>query len=366
MKALTAGGPDRRKVVALILLVSGSIVLAWFLGILTPASAQEETKSTGRLVIVPTSPAVGDALEVLAVDVKPSDVELVFEFNDHFVPEAVSCDDAATQTTAPTLAPAWIPLAACTAGEGSVRLLEASTESVIAEATVTISETGGGARPRQQGCGLIYEQPCPPAPSISVGFSPNTPSDNYNISISWGGTGYNEYRVSGDFGSFTTESTSDSYRRPCERSYNIGVSGYGNSLHFAPLWSPSSSKTITTPDCPDPVITEPGAVTSFTLNAGDGKLTASWRTPTSNGGSAITLPAVSLIALAVTDSLTAAAQEGDPPGEPTDPTGAIAWNVPAWFSVTGYRILRGDTAIHEDGGFEPLLDDTDAVDGPLS
>ena len=62
-------------------------------------------------------------------------------------------------------------------------------------------------------------------------------------------------------------------------------------------------------------------------------------------------------------------QEGDPPDKPTGLTGTIAhdqviliWDDPDDETDTSYQILRRDTAIHEIGRFEPLMDDTGNTD----
>ena len=177
----------------------------------------------------------------------------------------------------PTPAPAWIPLEACTTGEGRIRLLEAATETVIAETTITIAAAGDGVssqtgntaegasgqaedeaiEPQQQGCGLIYELPCPPAPSIGYTTSPSAPSANYSITVRWGVNGCDEYKVSGGLGSYQGSSTSKTYsNRPCERSYNVSAQSHGDSENYAPVWSNSSSRTVTTPQCPETPPTE--------------------------------------------------------------------------------------------------------------
>ncbi len=234
-----------------ILLVFSAVAgLSLLLGGDMVGAQTEEVETTGNLVIVPSSLGVGDAIEVVAFDVKPSNVLVAFRFDEHFVPAGESCDDAESRTTSLTPAPAWIPLKACSTGEGRVQLLDQDTQNVIAEATATIAEAGGAAEPRQQGCGLMFDQPCPPAPSVSHTNSPTTPSQNYTITVSWGGTGYDEYKVSGDLGSYTGDSTSKGYYRPCAQSYNISVQGHGDNVHYAPVWSPSTSSIVKTGDCP--------------------------------------------------------------------------------------------------------------------
>lgn len=173
-----------------ILLVFFAVVgLSLLLGEDMVGAQTEEVETMGNLVIVPSRVGVGDAIEVVAFDVKPSNVLVAFQFDEHFVPASESCDDAESQTTSLTPAPAWIPLKACSTGEGRVQLLDQDAQNVIAEATATIAVAGDAAEPRQQGCGLMFDQPCPPAPSVSHTNSPTTPSQNYTITVSWGGTG---------------------------------------------------------------------------------------------------------------------------------------------------------------------------------
>ena len=62
---------------------------------------EEETESSGKLVAVPSSLAVGDSIEVVAFEVQPADLLVAFQYDEHLVPVGEACDDAATRTTAP-------------------------------------------------------------------------------------------------------------------------------------------------------------------------------------------------------------------------------------------------------------------------
>ena len=208
MNSLIIRTADRRKAAAIILLAFGWILLAWFIGVIVPAFAQEETDPSGKLVAVPSSVAVGDSIEVVAFEVQPANLLVAFQYDEHLVLVGEACDDAATRTTVPLRAPVWIPLEACTAGEGHIRLLEAATDTVIAETTITIAEAGVGVSPQtedevivqQQGCGQMFELPCPPAPNISYTTSPSTRSSHYSVTVRWGVGGCDKYSVSGDWG----------------------------------------------------------------------------------------------------------------------------------------------------------------------
>ncbi len=235
------------------------LLLTWLLagGLSQMIQAQtDEAEPTGKLVVVPGIISLGDTAEVVAFDVEPSDLQVSFEYSHHFAVEGEPCVDGTTRTTAPGPAPTWIPLTACTVGEGLVRLLEADSGTVIAEASVSVAETAAqqedGVTGAQQGCGLIYEQPCPPAPSISYTTAPDPPNRTYTITVEWGSRGYNRYSVSGDLGSYSGSSIKRGYNRPCEQSYSVTASGRGDGVDFAPIWGPSATRTVTTPRCPPP------------------------------------------------------------------------------------------------------------------
>ena len=235
------------------------------MGVLVPASAQDETDPSGKLVAAPSSLAVGDSVEVVAFEVQPANLLVAFQYDEHLVLVGESCDDAATRTTVPIRAPVWIPLEACTAGEGHIRLLEAATDTVIAETTITIAEAGVGVSPQtedevivqQQGCGQMFELPCPPPPDIDYTTSPSPPSANYSITVSWGVGGCDKYSVTGGLGNYEGSSTSKNYNRPCERSYNVSVQSYGDGVNYMEVWSFVSSRTVTTPGCPVTTPTPP-------------------------------------------------------------------------------------------------------------
>ncbi len=217
----------------------------------------QEAEPTGMLVVVPNTLQVGDTAEAVGFHVEPAGLEVSFGYSEHFVPTGETCETAEAGTTASVPSPTWIPLTACFAGQGRIQLLVADTGFIIAEATANIAEAPAGegerAREAQQGCGLMYDQPCPPAPSISYSTSPSQPSQTYSITVTWGGRGYDRYRLSGDLGSYTGNSTSRTFSRPCGQSYDISVTGRGDNVDFAPIWSPSSSITVTTPECPTPI-----------------------------------------------------------------------------------------------------------------
>lgn len=242
------------------LLLSGLLVAG---GLSAITHAQTEEAPTGNMVVVPDSLVVGDTAEVVAFDVEPAELEVYFEYSEHFVVEGESCGTEEVGITASVPSPTWIPLTACVAGQGRIRLLGADSGSAIAELSATIveapaeeeddgpsGEEGDDVEGAQQGCGIMFEQPCPPAPSIDYEFSPKSGSRTYNITISWGGRGYDMYRLSGDLGSYTGTASSRRVSRPCGRSYDVSVTARGDNVDFAPIWSPSSSTTVTTPDCP--------------------------------------------------------------------------------------------------------------------
>ena len=237
------------------------LLLTWLLASGQSQMIQAQTgeaEPTGKLVVVPGIIGLGDTAEVVAFDVVPSDLQVSFEYGHHFAVEGEPCVDGTTRTTAPGPAPTWIPLTACTVGEGFVRLLEADSGTVIAEASVTVAETAAqqedGVTGAQQGCGLIYDQPCPPAPSIDASVT-KVNSNNFTISVSWNASGnVKEYDYrDGSLSPSSSTSTSATYVNiRCGRSYSFSVRYLPDGTHFAPIWSNRASDSATTDACPPP------------------------------------------------------------------------------------------------------------------
>ena len=104
----------------------------------TPATGDAAT-STGRLVVVPQTVAVGQTTLAVGFHVEPADVEVSIEYSEHLTTEGESCTGE-FGTTTPAMAPTWVRLDACTVGTGIVRLVDASTGNAIKEVSVTVTK----------------------------------------------------------------------------------------------------------------------------------------------------------------------------------------------------------------------------------
>ena len=94
---------------------------------------------TGKLVVAPTPLLVGQTAEAVGFHVEPVDQQVRIEYSEHFGPDGESCDGSST-TTPSAVAPTWITLKACSAGNGYVRLIASDTGHVIEEVSVTITD----------------------------------------------------------------------------------------------------------------------------------------------------------------------------------------------------------------------------------
>ena len=73
--------------------------------------------------------------------VEPRDLEIEIEYSEHFAPDGESCaDKGVPQSTSRAVAPTWVTLIACSAGEGYVRLVASDTDHVISETGVRVED----------------------------------------------------------------------------------------------------------------------------------------------------------------------------------------------------------------------------------
>ena len=117
--------------------------------VITPQTARVSAQdggassATGELVVVPGEVQVGETTLAVGFHVAPRDVEVVIEYSEHFTPEGEPCDTAGTAgATEAAVAPTWITLNACVPGQGSVRMVEAASGSVIEDVGVAVFELG--------------------------------------------------------------------------------------------------------------------------------------------------------------------------------------------------------------------------------
>ena len=106
-------------------------------GTATPAA------TAGELVVVPGVVEMGKTVLAVGFHVAPVDLEVAIRYSGHFTPEGESCDNAGTAgATQAAVAPTWVTLNACTAGDGYVRMVESATGNVIKDVSVTVIEPG--------------------------------------------------------------------------------------------------------------------------------------------------------------------------------------------------------------------------------
>ena len=106
-------------------------------GTATPAA------TAGELVVVPGVVQKGQTVLAVGFHVAPFDLEVAIRYSGHFTPEGESCDNAGTAgATQAAVAPTWVTLNACTAGDGYVRMVESATGNVIKDVSVTVIEPG--------------------------------------------------------------------------------------------------------------------------------------------------------------------------------------------------------------------------------
>ena len=103
----------------------------------------ETTPPTGKLVVVPGLLEVGQTTLAVGFHVVPRDVEVEIEFSAHFTRDGKACDGSPGATPS-VVAPTWVTLKACTAGDAYVRLVESETRNTLKEVSVTVAAAGVG------------------------------------------------------------------------------------------------------------------------------------------------------------------------------------------------------------------------------
>ena len=147
--------------------------------------------------------------------VEPLDLEVAIEYSEHFVPDGNSCDDAgAPATTTSAVAPTWVTLIACTAGEGYARLV--ASGHVIEEVSVTVTEPAA----------VIGQAPA--RPSMSLAGVP------WKLTIGRG-SGSFSIRISGLDSSETYELHAVSLN--LRLAFNSGCTNHNKSNTFSPTGS---------------------------------------------------------------------------------------------------------------------------------
>ena len=274
MDSLIIRTPGRRKAAAIILLVVGWILLAWFIGVIVPASAQDETEAIGKLVLVPDDLYVGETTMALGFHLDFPDRAITIEYTRHFVPAGEECDTAEAGTASFTATPARLSLTACTLGEGSVQLTETDTGLVIAEATATISEHEISTRAIQQKCVNLIGVPCP---------TPGPPQDldalvlgQRDIAVTWSRlSGTTKYQLdAGNLGTFELTGTGKSFMVDAGSTHSFKVRAYGDGGTYTADWGSWAGPVTVTTESP-PTITisadssprTEGQSVSFTLTA---------------------------------------------------------------------------------------------------
>ncbi len=226
--------------------------------------AQTEEQPTGKLVLVPDDLWVGETAEAIGFHLELPDTEVTIEYSEHFVPEGQDCDSAAAGTSTPAPSPARVMLTACSDGDAYVRLLETSTNLVIAEVQTTIAQpedppsdeeedtTGEADHCEEANFGL----PCPPDPPTGLGALVLGQRD---IAVTWDRvSGASTYELdAGTLDGYSGSRRGKSYASlPCGSTHSFRVRAYGDGTALAAEWGAwSGTVTVTTEACPEITIT---------------------------------------------------------------------------------------------------------------
>ena len=102
---------------------------------------EEAVTPTGKLVVVPGLVQVGQTTRAVGYHVIPLDLEVEIEYSEHFTPEGEACEGSPGVTPS-AVAPTWVTLKVCTAGDAYVRLVDSATSNTIREVSVTVAAAG--------------------------------------------------------------------------------------------------------------------------------------------------------------------------------------------------------------------------------